>query len=171
MFEHRRDRAKQAISLFVRTGCEVERVGTRFRAAAEGQRPQPVDDQRLIMRVIELIQEMTLGVVNIDFAVAEVADEDVAAEAAKGEGRPHDSPGRIQLAAGGEAPEQMTIRVEDVDKAVARAGDVVMFLRVLLGIGHEQVAIDVLYAEWRVAGRDRRILEAPAGGCRNVMGQ
>jgi len=50
----------------------------------------------------------------------------------------------------------MAIGVERIDKAVAPARHVVMLLRVLYGIGHKEVAIDVLDAERREARRDAR---------------
>jgi hypothetical protein len=57
----------------------------------------------------------------------------------------------------------MAVCVEHVDKAVARTRHVVMLLRILLRISHEELAIDVLDAKRREAGRDIRIREASVG--------
>ncbi len=67
--------------------------------------------------------------------------------------------GRIQRSAAGETPQQISIGIEDVDKAVARTSYVVMLCRVLLGVGDEEIAIDVLNAEGRKTGRDVRVSE------------
>ena len=99
---------------------------------------------------------------------AEIADENVAAEAAKGERCPRDAPGRVQRSARRKPPQQMTVGVKNIDKAIARTRHVVMHLRVLQGVGHEQIAVDVLDAEWREAGRDVRIHEAAIGGHREI---
>src|SRR6516165_12603426 len=160
----RGDRTEKTVGLAVGTGCEIKRVGARFRATAEGQGPQTVDGDPLAVRVPELAQEIPVGVEHVDPAVTEIADEDVAAEPAKGLGCPCDAPGRVQSTARGEAPEQMAFGVEDIDKAAALAGVVVVLCRVLLGVGHEQIAIDVLDAERSIAERDIRIGKVSVGG-------
>ena len=65
-------------------------------------------------------------------------------------------------------PDQMAVGVEDIDKAVALTGDIDIFRRVLLGIGHKQIAVDALDAEWSKAVRDIRIRKASVGrrGCK-----
>src|SRR5271167_2196014 len=62
----------------------------------------------------------------------------------------------------------MSVGVENIDKAVARPRHVVMLFPVLFRIGDEEIAVDILNAERRKAGRDARILEASIGGCRHV---
>jgi hypothetical protein len=52
-----------------------------------------------------------LRVEHIDLAVAEVADEDVVAEPAKGEGCPRDAPGRVKESAAGEALQCLVSRL------------------------------------------------------------
>src|SRR6516165_4018268 len=59
----------------------------------------------------------------------------------------------------------MAVGIEDVDKAVAWTRHVVVLCRVLFRIGDEEIAIDGLDAERRIAGRDIRIDEPPIG-CR-----
>src|SRR5262249_1476108 len=85
----------------------------------------------------------------IDFPIAEVADEDVAAELTKGEGGPHHTPGGVQHSTRREAPQQMAGGVEDVDKAIAQPRHVIMLVRILQRIRDEEIAVDVLDAEGR----------------------
>jgi hypothetical protein len=61
----------------------------------------------------------------------------------------------------------MAIGIEDIDKAVALTGNIGIPCRVLLGVGHKQIAIDILDAEWGKAVRDFRIRKASVGrrGC------
>src|SRR5258708_38346586 len=53
----------------------------------------------------------------------------------------------------------MAVGIKHIDKAVALACHIVVLLSVLLRIGDEEIAIDVRYAEGRVACRNPRILE------------
>src|SRR5262252_5351680 len=48
----------------------------------------------------------------------------------------------------------MPVGVEYIDKTVARSGDIGLLCRVLLRIGHEEIAVDILDAERREPGRD-----------------
>ena len=57
----------------------------------------------------------------------------------------------------------MAVGVEHVDEAVAGTRHVVMLLRILLRVGDEEIAIDVLDAKRRVARRNVRIREATVG--------
>src|ERR1700726_2774829 len=90
----------------------------------------------------------------IDPAVAEIAHQDIPAEAAKGRRGLRNAPRRVQRAMRGKAPDQMAVGIEDIDKAVALTGDIDILCRVLLGVGHKQIAIDILDAERGKAGRD-----------------
>src|SRR5439155_4583189 len=95
----------------------------------------------------------------VDLPIAEVADKQVAAKAAeagRGDGQP---PGRIELTASDDATEEVTRRCEHVDEAKALAGDVVLRVSVLLGVGDEERAIDVLDPEWPEARGDPRVDE------------
>src|SRR5689334_2797287 len=104
-----------------------------------------------------------------DPAVTEIADQNVAAEGAEVERSPRDSPWRVEVAARGEAADQMPVRIEDINEAVARPRDVVVLIRVLQGIGHDEVAVDVPDSEWREAGRDIRIGEFAVERCRREV--
>src|SRR5215831_17980224 len=74
-----------ATSAVIGTGGEKERVGTGIPAAAQGQRPQPVEYDRLAVHVLEGSEEFPVRGERVYFPIAEIADEDIAAEAAKGE--------------------------------------------------------------------------------------
>src|ERR1700730_6370884 len=75
-------------------------------------------------------------------------------------GGPRHSPRRMERPAAGEASQQMAVGVEDIDKAVTRTGYIVMLFCILLGIADEQIAIDILNAEWCIAGGDIWIRES-----------
>src|SRR5262249_39753489 len=100
-----RDGAEQTIGLVIGTGSEVERIGTGISAAAQGQHPQPVDHDRLLVDVTQNAKEIPVGIECVYPTIAEIADQDIAAEPAKGERCPCDAPGRIQMPAAGEAPQ------------------------------------------------------------------
>ncbi len=99
-------------------------------------------------------------VVGVDAAVAEVADEDVAAEGAEGGRRERHRPGRVELAAADEPLQQVAVGREDVDEAVAGPCVVVVLAGALLGEGDVEVAADVVDPERGEAGGDRRVGEA-----------
>ena len=84
---------------------------------------------------------MPVGIERVYFSIAEIANKDIAAKPAKGERRPRDTPGRIQRSFTGEAPQEMAVGVEHVDEAVASPRHIVVFCRVLFGIGDEQIAV------------------------------
>jgi len=62
----------------------------------------------------------------------------------------------------------MTIRIKHVDKTVAGAGGIVVFLRVLLCVGYKQIAIDVLDTEGRIPRRNGRVGEPAVGGRQRI---
>src|SRR5262249_13419976 len=128
-------------------------------AAAEFKRPQLVDLDRLAARSPERATELATRVEHVDAAILLVADENVAGELTEADRRARQAPGRIEHAALGEAPQQVSVRVEDIDEAVAQAAHIVLLGGVLLGVGHPDLAIDVLDAERRKAARDARVVE------------
>src|SRR5262249_49707435 len=113
-------------------------LGTRTVEAA-------VEDQRLAVRVLELTQEAAgLQLKDVDTAVAEVADQQVAAELAEAVRGDRHAPGRIERGQGaarcrprGEALEEVAAGVELIDEAVAGTFDVVVLFGVLLGVSNE----------------------------------
>ena len=96
--------------------------------------------------------------VRVDLAVAEVADEQIAAEAAEVGRRLCEPPGRVQLAVLGHTRDEVPGRVELVHEAASLAGDLVLGVRILLGERDEDVPADRLDPERRIAAR--------AGPCR-----
>src|SRR5436190_18540780 len=98
-----RDRAEEPVRLVVRAGGEEEGVRVAVRAGvAELECPEAVDRELAPVRIPERAAVLEdpgadLGV-GVDPAVAEVADEQVAAEAAERGRRPREAPRRIQLA-------------------------------------------------------------------------
>src|SRR5215471_1978582 len=98
----------------------------------------------------------------VHFSLAEIANEDIATETAKGERCSRDAPWRIQPPTAGEAPQQMTVGVENVDKAIARARHIVVFFLVLLCIGDKEITVDVLDAERGEPNWNVRIREVAA---------
>jgi hypothetical protein len=151
---------EQSIDLLVRTCREVQRVRTGVAAATECQSPQAVDSQWIAVRILQLIDERAVIVEDIDSAIAEVANQDFAAEAAECKRCARDSPGRVERPSAGEAAQQVAVCIEYIDESVTVACNIVVLLIVLLRIGDEKVAIDVRDAKRRVAGRDVRVGEA-----------
>src|SRR6185437_16534665 len=80
-------RAVQAVLLVVGAGGEVEaRSGTCGGAVAEADAPQAVDHQRVVVRRLQVAARLPRRARPgecVDPAVAEVADEEVAAELAE----------------------------------------------------------------------------------------
>src|SRR5580692_1146042 len=146
---------------------EIQRIGLRLAAAAQSQSPQAVDYQRLAIGAVQFIDEMPGLVEYVDPAVAEVADQNVTAESAEGIRHTRDAPRRIERPAADQASQQMAISIEHVDKAVALAWHVVVLLRVLHRVRHEEIATDIRYAEGGVACRDPGVFEITVGrrGC------
>src|SRR5438067_809100 len=105
--------------------------------------------------VLKLAKELTgARVKGAHVTVTEITDQQVAAKAPKtGRGK-RSSNGRIERGQGaarcgsrGKAHQEVATGIELVNEAIAGARHIVMFVRVLLGEGHEQDAIDVLYAK------------------------
>src|SRR5207244_8960925 len=162
----RSDRPEEAVALAGGAGGEEERVGGAVvgeGSLAELERPQTVDRQHAPSLRAQLPTRLELPgrlpLEGRDLAVAEVADEEIAAEAAEARRSEREAPRRVQLPVGRHPAEQRAARVELVDEAETLAGDVVVAVGVLLRIGHEDVAADVLDPERRVAGRNRRVDE------------
>src|SRR4029077_15084 len=80
----RRDRPELTVVLVVGAGREEQRVGARFGTAAQSQGPQPIDRQRSSVEAAQLITKIPDRVEYIDPAVAEIAHQDIPAEAAEG---------------------------------------------------------------------------------------
>jgi len=57
----------------------------------------------------------------------------------------------------------MAVGVEDVDKAIARTVHGIMLLPILLLVGDDEIAVDVLDGERRITCRNLRIGEVAVG--------
>src|SRR6266568_5382607 len=156
------DPPEESVRLVVESGREEERVsrpGVRT-AGTEDDGPKPVDHEGSVVRSAKLVEEFAgHRVDHIDAAVPEVAHQQVAQEAPEGGGSDRDAPRRVEPAARGGPPDQVSVRVEDVDESVGRTGDVVMQRCILLGVSHVELTAQVRDAEWRKPALDVRIRE------------
>src|SRR4029453_7666202 len=76
------DRAEQTVGFVVDAGGEQQGGGVAGDAVAEAQRPQALDLDRPAVLIVQAPGELaSLGVVGVDAAVTEVADQQRAAEA------------------------------------------------------------------------------------------
>src|SRR5262249_24587700 len=137
-------------------------------AQAELESPDPGDFDWLVVGIADRAKELArVEVECIDRAVAEVADKKRVVEVAEAlEGRPGHPPWRVELALAGEPLQQISIRVENVDKPVSRSRYIILLIGVLLSIGHVQMAVDGRNAEGGVTGREVRIPETAGSGDR-----
>src|SRR5262245_42547669 len=129
---------------------------------AERQRPQIGDGDRFATGVRDVAEEGPAhGVVGVDAAVAVVACEQSTAEAAEVRGSQRESPGRIERAPGGEAPEQGAAGVVNVDEPLPPSVDTLGPVGALAGVGDEKQVVDVLNVEGGKAARQVRVPEGP----------
>ena len=134
----------------VGAGAEIE-CGRRAGGGtvAKSQRPQSVDGENRVIGVLheadELVGEAIEGG---DPAAAEIADEDGVAEDAEITRRPDNAPGGIEPGAVIEVGDVFAGGCEDFDKTISGTGDIVVTSGILLGVGDEQRASDVLNVEW-----------------------
>ena len=151
---------------------EVEGMGVAGSAAvAEGQAPETLDRKGLAGPILERAEPRAgCRVERIDPAVAEVADEQGPAEAAKTRRGQDDAPGRVERTLGREPLEKLAVGVEDVHVAVAGAGHVIVLCGVLQGIGDVELAADVLDVERCEPGRQIGIGEGAGQGHGNEIG-
>ena len=101
-----------------------------------------------------------------DGAAAEVPDEQFVAVPARAARRECHAPrgvDRLNLAArvrsGDEAVEPLSRQVQHINQTVSPPGNIILFVGILLGEGHEDQTFDGLDVEWRVSGRRVRIRE------------
>src|SRR5215470_8813288 len=134
-------------------------IGVVGRSLAEGQRPEAIDRERWSVGGVQGAAGLKLAltgegcrVEGVDASVAEIADEEVIAEAPEIGGRECQSPRRVELTLRRDATEQLAGGVEGVHEAVTLARHVVMFVGILQRVGHEDNAAEVLNPERRVPG-------------------
>src|SRR5262249_52771481 len=155
----RRDASEDAVRPVARARGEVQRGRRTGKAAvAEREPPEAVDPDRPAAGepegTVRLPVSVGLPLVRVDLPVAEVADQQVAADAAEHRRRHRHAPRRIERALAGHAAEQVSAGVEHVDEAEPRARYVEPLRLVLLRVGDEERATEVLDVERREALRD-----------------
>src|SRR5882757_5182493 len=97
-------------------------------------------DQRLTVCAVEGAEEQVRGrVIGEDFAVAEVADEEIVAERAEVGGSQNNSPGCGERASGCDALDKVTVRIVLVDDAAGHRGSTGSEG----GVGYVEIAPDV----------------------------
>src|SRR5437867_69153 len=148
------------MGLVIGAGGEEDRVRWPVvgGAVAELQRPEPVDHERPAVPGAELagvgVGATGARLLGVDRAVAEFADQQVAAEATEVAGSAGDAPPRVQLAAAGDPRKQRSVAVEGIDEPEALPVDVVLALGVLLVVGDEDAVADRLDPEGSEAARE-----------------
>src|SRR5438132_1187243 len=117
-------------------------------AVAERQAPEPGDLDCLVVCVCEGAEEFPrVRIEGVDLAVAEVANQQVVAEFAKARRSHRQAPGRVELSVRDQATDQRARRVVDIHKSVAGAGEIIVFVRLLLGIADVKLAAQIVDVE------------------------
>jgi hypothetical protein len=135
---------EQTVVLPIRSSGEKNRVGAKISAtgsiAANTNAPQPVDDDCLPVGVARLVDKLAGSrIVGVDGTVTEVSNQQLICQCPETRGRYGHAPGRIELAVLNESVKRPTIEIEGVDYSVADSCDVVVFLSILHGIGHNKL--------------------------------
>src|SRR5262249_3810862 len=112
--------SEQAMLLVFRPRREVQRIGVAGGlAVAERQAPQVVDDDGAPRCLAEgALLDTRSRIVSMNATVAEIADEQIAAELAESLRRDDHAPGRVEVPARHQAPIEMAVRLEHVDETV-----------------------------------------------------
>ncbi len=116
-------------------------------------------------RIGDLRHEMSLGVVCVHGAVAEVADQHITGEGSKACRRHDCSPGSIQGATAGKGSREIACAVEGIHDAQTRAGHRIVFGGILLGIGYKDEVGDHMDSMRSVSGREIGISKATSKIC------
>src|SRR5262249_55424920 len=138
-------RAEQPVLFAVDPSSEEEGAGGGTRdAQAELESPDPWDFDRLVVGIADRAKELPrVEVKRIDTAVTEVADKGRVVEIAEAlEGCPGHPPRRVELALAGEPPQQVPIRVKNVNEPVSWPGNIVFLIGVLQSVGYVEMAVD-----------------------------
>src|ERR1035441_4491168 len=112
----------------------------------------------------EILQRAKLGslcgIERVDRAVAEIANQQRAAELAEGRERHLHSPRRVERSLGNQVRDQISRCVKHIDESVAGGSHIVMLRRVLLGVSHIDHPTEIGDSEGSEAGRNRRVHES-----------
>src|SRR5581483_6856607 len=120
----------------------------------------PVDADGLVLVAEHGAREAAGNrVERVDPPVAEVADEEIAAEGTEARWRLGQAPWGIQETTRSQSLHEQPVRREDVDEPATGTGHVIVLRGVLQGVGHVEQAVDLLDPEWRVARRHEGIVE------------
>src|SRR5437868_4609890 len=129
-------------------------------ACGKAQSPEAVDGKRSIERVLQLANKRAARKLeSIDMSVAEISHKQITADAAESAGSDGESPGRIQSTLGGKSRKPSTVGAEHIDKTVAKAFDIIVFVSILQGKRDIEIAIDIANAKRGIAERDGCISE------------
>src|SRR2546422_465756 len=101
----------------------------------------------------------TRWIVGVDLSIADVADEQGAAEGTEFRRRQGQPPRRVERAMRSESPQEAAARVVHVDETKPSAHDFIAPVLVLLGVGNEEQVVNVLDVEWGKTVRQVRVLE------------
>ncbi len=144
---HRIDDPEEAVVLILNARREEELVGlTPAPTIAEGQGPEPIEDEGLAVLVRQYAQRCSrCRIERIDAATPEIADEQIIAKATEIGGSQRHSPGQIEWTTANQAFEQVSIGIEDVHKAMSPA-----YFTVLSCIEDVELAADILNVEWGI---------------------
>lgn len=148
--------------LLVRPRREVDALRASGTAAiARGQRPQSVDADRRTLSVEQLpLERMGGQIVDVDTAVAEVANQEVSGEFSERRWSDGEPPRRVQGSIRGEPADEISGEVEHVHEAVSRSRNFILLRCVLQSISHVQQATQIGDAERRITCRKRGIGES-----------
>src|SRR5260370_1335139 len=148
--------AEEAVLFVVDSGGEEQGVGrSGGRVVPEGERPQAVDGHERAIGILHEADEFVGEAVERgDPSAAEIGDENGIADLAEiASGTTH-APRRVEPVAVLEVADVFARWSKDFDKAKAIATDGIVPWRILLGVGDEEAAADVLDVERREAARD-----------------
>src|SRR6266851_8813232 len=153
---------KQSIRLLIRSGSEEQRrrrPGTRI--VAKRNRPQAIDVNRIVVRILQLpVEAAGDRVEGQNLTAAELSDQHIMAMRAKVTRCQRKSPGSIEPRPSLQPVQQPSMRREDVDKAQPGAGLLIVLAGPLLREGNIQITSDVLNVERRKPFRQPLILKA-----------
>jgi hypothetical protein len=95
----------------------------------------------LLARVVAHRVDKLAGgwIVGVDVSVTEVSNQQLIGEWTETRGRESHAPRRIELAVLNEPAKRLTTKIEGVDHSMTHSCNVVVFLRILHGIGHNKL--------------------------------
>src|SRR5205807_750916 len=115
-------------------------------AIREDHSPETIELERNSKNITRRADETTVArIVGIDPAIPEIADP---------EGAIHDfkAPRGVQSPLRNQSPQELTLRIENIDKTEARAGKIIIGIRWIdLRISHENLTAEITDSKWRVA--------------------